>query len=45
MQSFFLGFIVQSAMVGGIDPEIAAKGFEDIISRQLAPRRRKVTTR
>jgi hypothetical protein len=43
--SFSLGFIVQSAMIGGIDPDIAAKGFEDIISRQLAPRRRKLTAR
>lgn len=39
MLSFFLGFIVQSAMIGGIDPETAAKGFEDIISSQLTPRR------
>ena len=30
---------VQSAMIGGIDPETAAKGFEDIISSQLTPRR------
>jgi TetR/AcrR family transcriptional regulator, transcriptional repressor of aconitase len=37
MLSFFLGFIVQSAMIGGIDPETAAKGFEAIISSHLAP--------
>ena len=36
MLSFFLGFIVQSAMIGGIDPETAAKGFEAIISSHLA---------
>jgi len=39
MLSFFLGFIVQSAMIGGIDPETAAKGFEGIISSQPVPRR------
>jgi hypothetical protein len=39
MLSFFLGFIVQSAMIGGIDAETAAKGFEDIVSSQLTPRR------
>ena len=37
--SFFLGFIVQSAMIGGIDPETVAKGFEGIISSQLTSRR------
>jgi AcrR family transcriptional regulator len=36
MLSFFLGYIVQSAMIGGIDPEAAAKGFEAIISSQFA---------
>jgi hypothetical protein len=39
MLSFFLGYIVQSAMIGGIDPEAAAKGFEGIISSQLVPHR------
>ena len=39
MLSFFLGFIVQSAMIGGISPETAAKGFEGILSSQPAPRR------
>jgi len=39
MLSFFLGYIVQSAMIGGIDPETAAKGFEGIISSQFASRR------
>ena len=29
--SFFLGFIVQSAIIGGIDPDTAAKGFESLI--------------
>ena len=29
--SFFLGFIVQSAMIGGIEAEIAAKGIEGLI--------------
>ena len=38
MLSFFLGFIVQSAMIGGIDPETAAKGFEAIISSHPALR-------
>jgi AcrR family transcriptional regulator len=38
MLSFFLGFIVQSAMIGGISPETAAKGFEGILSGQAAPR-------
>jgi hypothetical protein len=37
--SLFLGFIVQSAMIGGIDPDTAAKGFEGIISSQLTSRR------
>jgi hypothetical protein len=39
MLSFFLGFIVQSAMIGGIDAETAAKGFENILTSQLAARR------
>jgi len=40
MLSFFLGFIVQSAMIGGISPETAAKGFEGILSSAApAPRR------
>jgi AcrR family transcriptional regulator len=39
MLSFFLGFIVQSAMIGGISPETAAKGFEGILSSQPATRR------
>jgi AcrR family transcriptional regulator len=39
MLSFFLGFIVQSAMIGEIDPETATRGFEGILSSQLAPRR------
>lgn len=39
MLSFFLGFIVQSAMIGGIDPKTAAMGFEGILSSQLGPRR------
>jgi hypothetical protein len=39
MLSFFLGHIVQSAMIGDIDPETAAKGFVGIVSSQLAPRR------
>jgi len=39
MLSFFLGVIVQSAMIGKIDPDTAAEGFEGIISSQLRPRR------
>ena len=39
MLSFFLGFIVQSAMIGGIDPDTAAKGMESLISNKLTPRR------
>jgi TetR/AcrR family transcriptional regulator, transcriptional repressor of aconitase len=39
MLSFFLGFIVQSAMIGGISPETSAKGFEGILSSAPAPRR------
>jgi len=31
MLSFFLGFIVQSAMLGQIDPVTAAKGIEGLI--------------
>jgi hypothetical protein len=37
--SLFLGFIVQSAMIGGIDPDTAAKGFEGIIPCQPLPPR------
>lgn len=37
--SLFLGFIVQSAMIGGIDPDTAAKGIEGLIPRQPPPRR------
>jgi hypothetical protein len=37
MLSFFLGFIVQSAIIGGIDPDMAAKDFEGLISSQPAP--------
>jgi TetR/AcrR family transcriptional regulator, transcriptional repressor of aconitase len=36
--SLFLGFIVQSAMIGGIDPDTPAKGFEGIISSHPALR-------
>jgi AcrR family transcriptional regulator len=39
MLSFFLGYIVQSAMIGDINPETAAKGFEGIVSSQLTSRR------
>ena len=39
MLSFFLGYVVQSAMIGGINPDTAAKGFEGIISSQLGLRR------
>ena len=39
MLSFFLGYIVQSAMIGDIDPETAAKGFEGITLSQLPSRR------
>jgi AcrR family transcriptional regulator len=34
MLSFFLGFIVQSAMLGQIDPDTAAKGIEGLISNR-----------
>ena len=37
--SFFLGFIVQSAMIGGIDPDSAAKGIEGLISSEITSRR------
>jgi TetR/AcrR family transcriptional regulator, transcriptional repressor of aconitase len=37
--SLFLGFIVQSAMISGIDPDTAAKGVEGLIPRQPLPRR------
>jgi len=37
--SLFLGFIVQSAMIGGIDPDTAAKGIEGLISSKLTSRR------
>jgi BetI-type transcriptional repressor, C-terminal len=36
--SFFLGFVVQSAMIGGIDPDTAAKGIEGLISNHPHPR-------
>jgi len=36
--SFFLGFIVQSAMIGGIEPEMAAKGFEGLFASNPKPR-------
>jgi hypothetical protein len=39
MLSFFLGFIVQSAMIGGIDPDTAAKGIEGLFSSPPPPRR------
>jgi AcrR family transcriptional regulator len=39
MLSFFLGYIVQSAMIGDIDPETAARGFEGITSSHLTSRR------
>jgi TetR/AcrR family transcriptional regulator, transcriptional repressor of aconitase len=39
MLSLFLGFIVQSAMIGGIDPDTTAKGIESLISSQSHPRR------
>ena len=35
MLSFFLGYIVQSAMIGDLDPETAARGFEGITSSHL----------
>lgn len=34
MLSFFLGFIVQSALLGGIDPNTAANGIEGLIGTQ-----------
>lgn len=37
--SYFLGFIVQSAMIGGIDPEIAAEGMKGLISSRSTKRR------
>jgi AcrR family transcriptional regulator len=37
--SFFLGFIVQSAMLGVIDPDSAVKGFEGLFSGMPASRR------
>ena len=37
MLSFFLGFIVQSAIIGGIDPDTASKGIEGLISSQSPP--------
>ena|ERR1700722_4668140 len=39
MLSFFLGYIVQSAMIGDIDPETAARGFDGITSSHLTSRR------
>jgi hypothetical protein len=35
----FLGYIVQSAIIGEIDPDTAAKGIEGLIPRQALPRR------
>jgi AcrR family transcriptional regulator len=37
--SFFLGFIVQSAMLGAVEPEAAVKGFEGLFSGSPSPRR------
>jgi TetR/AcrR family transcriptional regulator, transcriptional repressor of aconitase len=37
--SFFLGFIVQSALIGVIEPEVAVKGFEGLFAGEF-PRRR-----
>jgi AcrR family transcriptional regulator len=36
--SFFLGFIVQSALIGAIDPDTAVKGFEGLFSGPSSPR-------
>lgn len=38
MHSFFLGFIVQSALLGKIDPDSAARGVQGLIASQ-PPRR------
>jgi AcrR family transcriptional regulator len=35
--SFFLGFIVQSALIGVIDPEAAVRGFEGLFQIALTP--------
>jgi TetR/AcrR family transcriptional regulator, transcriptional repressor of aconitase len=37
--SFFLGFIVQSAMLGAIAPDVAVKGFEGLFLGTEIPRR------
>jgi TetR/AcrR family transcriptional regulator, transcriptional repressor of aconitase len=37
--SFFLGFIVQSAMLGAIEPDVAVKGFEGLFLHAEIPRR------
>jgi hypothetical protein len=37
--SRFLGFVVQSAIIGEIDPDTAAKRIEGLNSRQPLPRR------
>jgi TetR/AcrR family transcriptional regulator, transcriptional repressor of aconitase len=37
--SFFLGFIVQSAMLGAIAPDVAVKGFEGLFLHAEIPRR------
>ena len=37
--SFFLGFIVQSAMLGAVEPDAAVKGFEGLFSGPSLPRR------
>lgn len=34
--SFFLGFVVQSALIGEIDPDAVAKGIEGLISHQAS---------
>jgi TetR/AcrR family transcriptional regulator, transcriptional repressor of aconitase len=34
--SFFLGFIVQSAMLGAVEPDVAVKGFEGLMTSGLA---------
>ncbi len=36
--SFFLGFIVQSALIGAIDPQTAVKGYEGLFLGAAGPR-------
>lgn len=36
--SFFLGFIVQSALIGAVDPDTAVKGFDGLFSGPPPPR-------